>query len=80
MAAVEPSYKTSTKKLENAAGESLRNDSGGTAASLGGRRKRRRRKRYQRWRSRKKFLVPEESLTFEVGFVKVWWKEKYWKC
>lgn len=77
MAAVEPSYKTSTEKLGNAAGKSLRSSSGDTAAFLG-RRKRRGRKR--RWRSRKRFLVPEDSLMFEVGFVKVWWKEKYWKC
>lgn len=80
MAGAGPSFKTKPENSENAQGKSLGHGSGDAAAGLG-RRKRRGRKGHRRWRSkRKKFQIPEEYLTFEVGFLKVWWKEKYWGC
>lgn len=81
MADAGPSFKAFTENSKNAQGKSLGNGSGDAAAGLEWR-KRRRRKGYRRWRCKKKqkFQIPEESLTFEVGFLKVWWKEKYWKC
>lgn len=81
MADAGPSFNTSTENSENAERKILGNASGGAAAGLE-RRKRRRRKGYRRWKCKKKqkFQIPEEHVTFEVGFLKVWWKEKYWTC
>lgn len=81
MADAGPSFNANIENSENAQGKSLGNGSGDAAAGLV-RRKRRRRKGFRRWRSKKKqkFCIPDEFLTFEVGFLKVWWKKKYWKC
>lgn len=79
MAAAASSFKTKTENSENAQEKSLGRGSGDAAAGLG-RRRRRGRKGHRRWRSKKKFQIPEEFLTLEVGFLKVWWKEKCWRC
>lgn len=82
MADAGPCFNTNTENSENAQEKSLGTGSGAAAAGLVRRKGKRRRKGHRRWRSKKKqkFQTPEEFLTFEVGFLKVWWEEQYWKC